>query len=107
MSEATDLAGSLVWGPSIRIGNRTSIAATGFIAIAGGTGTRTIRGVGLRFIMAAGFVITVLVGVGRRIQCGVRRGSHGDTLMIFAAGLHCRPAPASHSELDLHSTDVP
>ena len=69
------------------------IADDGSTPITVGTGTRTIPGVGRRFIMAAGSTIIVGDGAGRPALSGVLLGSVGATVALIVAGPHCRLAP--------------
>src|SRR5690348_1580508 len=78
-SRAMVLAGSRPWWWATRRGNRTTIAAAGFIRIAAGTGSRIIPGAGPRFIMGAGFIINASAGAGCLTASGDRRGFPGDT----------------------------
>src|SRR5262245_41558931 len=91
MSTVQACVGNLQWGCSILAGVHIVIGVGGSIPIADGIGLLIIRGVGLRSIMAAGFVITVWDGVGRQIRFGGLPGFAGGTPMIIAAGLLCLP----------------
>ena len=107
MSEAMAGAGNRRSWSSIAVGRRISIVDAGFIRIAAGIGCRIIRGVGRHSIMAGGSNMRRSVGAGALTVSGVRHGSAGGTMAIFAVGLLCRPEQDSLPESASHSTVIP